>query len=298
MKHLLAVNRETLAKQAALLRLTAASLAAGFKTGSFRSLFRGQGIEFSGVREYLRGDDVRAIDWNVTARMGKPYVKLFEEERELQIFIVVDRSRSMFSGTGSKTRYRTAAEAASLVAMAAEINASSIGAVFFDGDIQFSCAPESGRKRTMLLLARLDEVDEYGVSGSALKSALTGAGKLLKKRSLVFVFSDFRTTGWITSLASLAQKNDVIAVRIIDESDNELPEIGTVPFIDGETGTRLVLPSSSSAFRNAWRNDNRRRVAHWQESCIRHGAVPLTLSTDDEVVRVLSNFFSYKGRGQ
>ena len=176
MKHLLAVNRETLAKQAALLRLTAASLAAGFKTGSFRSLFRGQGIEFSGVREYLRGDDVRAIDWNVTARMGKPYVKLFEEERELQIFIVVDRSRSMFSGTGSKTRYRTAAEAASLVAMAAEINASGIGAVFFDGDIQFSCAPESGRKRTMLLLARLDEVDEYGVSGSALKSALTGAG--------------------------------------------------------------------------------------------------------------------------
>ena len=298
MKHLLAVNRETLAKQAALLRLTAASLADSFKTGSFRSLFRGQGIEFSGVREYLRGDDVRAIDWNVTARMGKPYVKLFEEERELQIFIVVDRSFSMFSGTGSRTRYRTAAEAAVLVAMAAEINASSIGAVFFDGDIQFSCAPESGRKRTMLLLARLDEVDEYGTAGSALESALTGAGKLLKKRSLVFVFSDFRTVGWITSLASLAQKNDVVAVRIVDEIDNELPEIGTVPFIDSETAVRLVLPSSSSSFRNAWRSDNRRRFMHWQESCIRHGAVPLALSTDDEIARVLSNFFSYKGRGQ
>ena len=87
-------------------------------------------------------------------------------------------------------------------------------------------------------------------------------------------------------------------MRIIDESDNELPEIGAVPFVDTETTARLVLPSSSSAFRNAWRDDNRRRVAHWQEACIRHGAVPLTLSTDDEVVFVLSNFFSYKGRGQ
>ena len=150
----------------------------------------------------------------------------------------------------------------------------------------------------MLLLTRLDEVDEYGVAGSVLESALTGAGKLLKKRSLVFVFSDFRTTGWVTSLASLAQKNDVVAVRIVDEIDNELPEIGTVPFIDGETGTRLVLPSSSSSFRNAWRGDNRRRLSFWQEACIRHGAVPLALSTDDEIARVLSNFFSYKGRGQ
>lgn len=296
MKHLLAVNRETLAKQAASFRLSAGILADSFKAGAFRSLQRGQGIETNGVREYLRGDDVRAIDWNVTARMGKPFVKIFEEDRELQIFLIVDRSLSMFTGTGGKTRYSTAAEAAALITMAAELNASSIGAVFFDGAIQFSCAPKMGRSRTMLLLTHLDEVAENGITGSVLSNALAGAGKLLKKRSLVFVFSDFRTTEWLTPLAVLAQKNDVLAVRIADISDNELLEMGTVPFVDSETGTRLVLPSSSTSFRNAWRQSNRQHLLRWQESCIRHGAVPLVISTDDVPVRVLSNFFLHRGQ--
>ncbi|MBP3708784.1 MAG: DUF58 domain-containing protein [Treponema sp.] len=294
MKHLLGANRETLARQAASLRISAGKLADSFKSGSFRSLLRGQGIETSGVREYLHGDDVRAIDWNVTARMGKPFVKVFEEERELQIFLIVDRSSSMFLCTGYRTRYETVAELAALIVIAAELNASSIGAVFFDGAIQFSCAPKSGRECSLLLLTRLDELEENGTAGSVLANAISGAEKLLKKRSLVFVFSDFRATGWVTPLASLAQKNDVIAVRITDMIDNELPEMGTVPFIDSESGARLVLPSSSTSFRNAWRADNRQHFLRWQELCARHGAIALSLSTDDEPMRVLSNFFSHR----
>jgi uncharacterized protein (DUF58 family) len=296
MQHFLAVNRESLAKQASMLRIASLKLADCLKTGTFRSPYRGQGIEFSGVREYLRGDDVRAIDWNVTARMGKPFVKLFEEEHELQIFLVVDRSFSMFTGCGKKTRYETAAEAAALITMAAEVNSSSVGAVIFDGEIRFSCSPERGRNRTMLLLTRLDETDGEGCAGSVLGSALTGAGILLKKRSLVFVLSDFRCTAWTESLASLSQKHDVVAVRITDSMDNELAETGTVPFIDSETKMRLVLPTSSSLFRNAWRSDNRQHIVRWQEDCRRHGVLPFIVDTDEDPVRAFSNFFTHRGQ--
>src|SRR5574344_2874729 len=122
MNHLLSEDRTALARRASLLHLSPISLAEGIRSGSFKSLYRGQGIEFSGVREYLRDDDVRAIDWNVTARMGRPYVKLFEEERELNVFLVVDKSLSMNSGSGNKSRLETALECASLLTLASEQN--------------------------------------------------------------------------------------------------------------------------------------------------------------------------------
>ena len=183
-------EKESLVKKASYLRIVAYDLAEGMKSGNFRSLYRGQGIEFSGVRDYIRGDDIRSIDWNVTARMGRPYVKVFEEERELQIFIVVDSSLSMQLKTERRTKYETAAEAAALVTIASEMNGCPVGAVFFDGAIHFSCAPRLGREQTMLILTRLDKLPEKSETGSVLGNALTGAGKLLKKRSLVFVLSD------------------------------------------------------------------------------------------------------------
>ena len=128
-------NNESLIKKALYLRLKAQDIAEGMKSGNFRSLYRGQGVEFAGVRDYTRGDDIRTIDWNVTARMGRPYIKIFEEERELQIFIITDSSLSMQLENGSdrRTKYAAAAETAALVAIAAELNACPTGAVFFDG---------------------------------------------------------------------------------------------------------------------------------------------------------------------
>ena len=124
-------NNDSLLKKASYLRIVARDLAEGMKSGNFRSLYRGQGVEFEGVREYIRGDDVRNIDWNVTARMANPYVKVFEEERELQIFLVVDSSESMRLEYNKKTKYSVAAESAALITIAAELNACPLGAVFF-----------------------------------------------------------------------------------------------------------------------------------------------------------------------
>lgn len=285
-------SRDSLASRAARLRLRARSIAGGMKTGSFRSVYRGQGIEFNGVREYLRGDDVRLIDWNVTARMGKAYVKQFEEERELIVFFVLDRSLSMIQGAGGRSRFEAATETAALLTLAAALNNSPVGAVLFGGTVEFSCAPEAGHSTEMRILSWLDTEPRTKVKGSVLSHALRGTHRLLKNRSLVFVISDFRTAGYEKELARLALKHDVVAVRCSDGADSELPSAGSIPFFDAETGIRRILPTSHPGFRKAWRDDSRSRMKRWTSMCARRGVVPLVLQTEADPVVVLSNFFS------
>ncbi len=291
-------NNESLIKKALYLRLMAEDIAEGMKSGNFRSLYRGQGIEFAGVREYNRGDDIRTIDWNVTARMGRPYIKIFEEERELQIFLIVDSSRSMQleTATDRRTKYAAAAETAALVAIAAEINACPAGAVFFDGAINFSAEPALGKENTMQILNHLDRLPPSPVSGSVLPSAITAAAKVLRKRTLVFILSDFRCAGWEKPLINLAQKNDVIAINLHDATDEELPSLGTVKFMDVETGRKMSLPSSSPAFQKEWRNYNEMNQNRWQDFCIKHGIMPVVLDTKSEPVQILNQIFARKAR--
>lgn len=289
-------SKDSLVKKASYLRIVAGDIAEGMKSGNFKSLYRGMGIEFSGVRDYIRGDDVRSIDWNVTARMGKPFVKVFEEERELQIFIVVDSSLSMKIENSQRTKYSFAAETAALITIAAEMNGCPVGAVCFDGEINFSSKPQLGREQTMLILTTLDKSAENTVTGSALGSALNGAGKLLKKRSLVFVLSDFRSADWEKPLISLAQKNDVIAMRIQNRMDSDLPAMGTVPFLDVESGIKMVLPSSSHKLKKQWREFNEQNINKWQETCIKHGIVPSIVNVTDEPLQILGSIFSHRSK--
>ncbi len=291
-------NNESLIKKAMYLRMMAEDIADGMKSGNFRSLYRGQGIEFAGVREYMRGDDIRTIDWNVTARMGRPYIKIFEEERELQIFLIVDSSRSMQLETASdrRTKYAAAAETAALVSIAAEINSCPTGAVFFDGAIHFSCDPTLGKENTMQILNHLDRLPDVSTIGSVLPNAITAAAKILRKRTLVFILSDFRSSGWEKPLINLAQKNDVIAINLHDAFDEELPSLGTVNFRDIESGIKMSLPSSSPFFQKEWRNYNEMNQNRWQDFCIKHGIMPVILDTKTEPVQVLNQIFARKAR--
>lgn len=292
---------DRLSKRASLLKIKAASLAENLKNGGFKSVFRGQGIEFSDVREYFAGDNVRSIDWNVTARMGKPFVKQYDEDRELNVFLILDCSESMMSGSGGKSRLAQALETSALLLLAAEQNSGAVGAVFFDGEIKFSCPPKSGEKNTMMILSKLEklesgEFDEENVSvpGSVLPNAVAGAAKILKRRSLVFVISDFRASKWQDDFARLSQKHDVVAVKITDKSDFELPEIGTAAFFDVESGKRASFPTSSKKFKQAWSQDNRKRTDKWQDFCAKHGAFPLTISTAEDAAIALTRFFEQK----
>ena len=291
-------NNESLIKKALYLRLIAEDIADGMKNGNFRSLYHGQGIEFAGVRDYIRGDDIRTIDWNVTARMGRPYIKIFEEERELQIFLITDSSLSMQleNNSGRRTKYASAAETAALVTIAAEINACPVGAVFFDGAIHFSCEPSLGKKQTMQILNHLDRLPSNPTPGSVLPNAISAAAKVLRKRSLVFVLSDFRCGGWEKPLIALAQKNDVIAINIHDAWDEELASLGTVVFKDMESGAKMSLPSSSPSFKKEWRSYNEMNQNRWQDFCIKHGIMPVVLDTKTEPVQVLNQIFARKAR--
>ena len=290
------IDSDSLVKKASFLRIQARSVAESMKTGNFRSLYRGQGIEFSGVRDYIRGDDIRSIDWNVTARMGRPYVKIFEEERELQILIILDTSASMLLDCGSRlpNKYTAGANIAALIALASEMNGCSVGAVLFDGRIHFSCKPQTGKEQTMLILTRLDKLPENKTTGSVLANALIGADKILRKRSLVFVLSDFRSANWENPLIQLAQKNDVVAFRITDEFDRALPSVGSVVFKDVESDLKMVLPTSSSKLKEEWKNRNESMQWRWQETCLKHGIMPYLMNVSDDPLQVLSAVFEAK----
>ncbi|MCQ2577122.1 MAG: DUF58 domain-containing protein [Treponema sp.] len=311
-------NTDHLAKKSKLLRLNAQNLAEGMKLGNFRSLFRGQGIEFSGVRDYVRGDDVRSIDWNVTARMARPFVKVFEEERELQIFLVVDSSLSMKTGSRKRSKLECACEAASLITLASEINSSPVGMVLFDGATSFSCVPRTGREQIMHILNRLDKSDdkdsdsrqghsqghsqeilESSQKGSALGQAISVASRMLNKRSLVFILSDFLVAPELyqKQLGILSQKNDVIAIRLTGDSDKSLPKFGTVPFMDVESGETLRLPTGSRRFEKEWAADYQRREKIWHDFCIKHNIRPVLMKSTDDEFHVLQTLFSQKLTG-
>ncbi|MCF0241363.1 MAG: DUF58 domain-containing protein [Treponema sp.] len=291
------MDYNSLLQKSKFLEIKARSLAEGMKSGNFRSLYRGQGIEMSSVRDYIRGDDIRAIDWNITARMGRPYVKVFEEQRELQIFLVIDNSLSMQCPSASgKTKYQAASEAAALLTFAAEINECPLGAVFFDSKINLALPPFWGREQTMLILSNLEKYlnpknKENIEPGSALDAALNGCGKRLKKRSLVFILSDFRTTGFEKSLGMLAHKNDVIAVHLEDEFDEELPSIGTFTFVDAETGIKQTYPASSAKFKKAWKTEHEHRILQFSDLCTRHGIIRVGMKNTDDPLWILSSFF-------
>ena len=293
---LLISDSSTLTKSANALRLRSHAISEEMKNGNFTSMFKGQGIEFSGVREYLLGDDVRAIDWNVTARTGKTFVKQYDEEREQTVFLVVDRSLSMETGSENFTRLNVDSETAALLLLASQNNACPVGAVLFDGNITFSSSPRRNNEHTMLILTKLAKRDEKVSRGSCLSNAIKGAEQLLKNRSMVFVISDFRCEDYEKSLASIAQKHDVVAIQITDNNDSEVPNMGLLSAVDAESGMHQYIPTNSADFRHFWRGNQKKNLEQWKYMCKRHGIVPLIISTTDDPAVRLSKFFAVWGR--
>ena len=289
---LLISDSNTLAKSAASLRLRARSIAEGLRQGNFSSMFKGQGIDFAGVREYLHGDDIRSIDWNVTARMGRPFVKLYDEEREQIVFFIVDRSLSMETGSSNLTRLNLASETGALLLLAANSNSCPVGCVFFDGKINFSCLPKNSLDQTMLILSKLAQREEKVSTGSALSSAIKGAEQILKNRSMIFILSDFRSDDYEDNLARLSQKHDVVAIRFTDANDFELPDFGMVRVQDPETNEEKTYPSFSSNFKRSWRENSNNALERWKHMCKKNGVIPLVISTADDPALRLSRFFA------
>ncbi len=230
-------------RQVKRIELRARRLVNTLFSGEYRSVFRGQGIEFAEVRAYQHGDDFRSIDWNVTARMGSPYVKTFEEERELTLLLVVDRSGSVEFGR-PVTKSEIAVEVAAVLALAAARQHDRVGAVIFSGGIDHVVPPGKGRTHALRVIRDLLAFTPQD-RGTNLKAALAYVARLLRHRSIVVILSDFRARGWEQQLCSIAVRHEVIAITVDDSRESRLPEAGWIELEDAESGTKMLVDTSS-----------------------------------------------------
>ena len=279
------------------LPLLSGGLAEEMLAGNFRSIFRGQGMEFDEARHYEAGDDIRSIDWNASARFGVPFVKMFREERELTILLLIDISPSMCGGSIMRQKlspYEQALIAASLIAFSAERTGQQAGSLFFDMDIERVFPPRKGRKHIMsIVTAALQYQNNFlprrETCGSNIAAALKGAQRLLKKRSLVVLISDFYSVNWEQEMGNLCGKHDCIALRIC--GSRELAFNGLVTLEDPETGVRIEAPAGLDSFKESWLQWKQERSAQWETQCRRCGASFLELSTEEDAPALLLKFF-------
>ena len=270
-------------------------LVEGLLAGNYRSVFRGPGLEFDEVRDYTQEDDSRFIDWNVTSRMDSPYIKTFREERELVMFLIVDVSASMRSGSGKMSREDTASVLSVLLAHAAIQNNDRVGAVFFSDEIEHWVPPLKGRKHISRLIADMQEISPRG-RGTGLDLAVKTVQESLKRRSICVILSDFMTAGGWQELTLLSRKHDVIAVRISDPDDERFPESGLVYLKDPESGRILPSLGLSGKFRKEHHDFWTTHEIQWFRECRRRGIDTLDVSTNDDPVMKLISYFSRRKR--
>ena len=270
--------------------LIARGLAADLLSGNYRSVFKGQGIDFDEVRHYEAGDDIRSIDWNVSARFGVPYVKMYHEEREMTVCLILDTSASMHTSGGSDlTLYEQGLLAAALIAFSAEQSGQRLSGLFFDKEIRRIFPPRKGKTHTMAFVCAALE-NQPVEKGTGLGLAITGAGRFLKRRSLIIIISDFLCLNWEQEMGDLCQHHDVIAIRITSPLEKEIPQYGFFSLEDPETGYTVRSPAFSG-FRFAWSQWHEERQQLWEAICHRSGASILNLSVTDDAASVLRTFF-------
>jgi len=292
------MDRHELLAKITTFPLIARGLAEDLLSGDYHAVFRGQGIEFDEVRRYERGDDVRSIDWNVSARFGTPYVKMYREEREMTVCIILDNSSSMHTSGGNLSeslgsevnRYEQAVLAAALIAFSAEQAGQRLSMIFFDREISKIIPPRKGRSHTMAVISAALEAQPFE-KGSGLGKALVGASRLLKRRSLVIIISDFLCVKWEQEMGDLCRRHDVISIKISGPLDRDLPRRGLLALQDPETGLKLMAPVSFPSFRNAWVSWHEERRRLWEAICRRQGSSYMELSTADDAAAALKRFF-------
>jgi uncharacterized protein (DUF58 family) len=219
--------------------------------GSYRTAYRGSGIDFSGLREYLDGDDARHIDWNVTARLNQPYLRMFTEDREVTVWLVLDRSASMTVGAPGRGKHDVLAELALVLARLFDRGGNRVGALLYDQAAMRVVRPGSGRRHVLRIGIEVDRTTATHKKGTTdLAAMLDATARLARRRSLVIVISDFIGTGdWERSLLRLVRRHEVVALRVVDAADDELPDAGLIVVEDTETGEQLVIDSSDPLLR-------------------------------------------------
>ncbi len=263
-------------------------------SGEYHSAFKGRGMSFSEVRNYQWGDDVRHIDWNVSARTGEPHIKIFEEERELTVMLVVDVSQSAFFGTGEATKQEFITEICALLSFSALSNGDKVGLLLFSDRVELFMPPKKGKPHILRIIRELLNTEPEGRL-TDLGGALEYLQNVLKKRSICFILSDFQTKSYESPLKTLARRHDVIGLHVADPRETELPDIGLVQLEDPETGQRLWVDTSMAEVRQQWARWQEAQRADFKNTFMRSRAEVLSLKTVDSYVNALLQFFEKRG---
>ncbi|HEX6057257.1 MAG TPA: DUF58 domain-containing protein [Intrasporangium sp.] len=262
----------------------------GLLQGDYRSLFRGMGIDFTDLREYEPGDDLRHIEWNVTARLDTPFVREYVEDREITSWLLLDLSPSMAFGPVARQKGLVVAEVATTIAHVLSRGGSRVGAVLFDTGVRMVIPPASGRNQVLRIAkAVLDNREETGTgSVTDLGALFRATAGLARRRSLVVVVSDFISAeGWERPLALLARRHEVVALQVSDPRESELPDVGSIYVEDAETGEQIFVDTSDTGFRQRLRDAATERQEALEGEAKRAGVDLHRVSTDDDLVRVL-----------
>lgn len=288
------MNLHELMRQVRLIELKTTRLVSGMFAGMYTSSFKGRGIEFDEIRQYEPGDDVRAIDWNVTARTGIAHIKRFVEEREMTVMLLVDISGSSDFGTQQKLKRELEAELCATLALSAIRNNDRVGLVMFSTEVERFVPPRKGRNHVMQIIRALITVEPRR-RGTSITAALDYLNNVLDGRALVFIISDFRSSdNWIKPLRIAARRHDLVAVRVEDPSENKLPAVGLVRLQDAETGQEVLVDLRNKKVRELF--EQRAAAQHQSHAGELKvlGVDSITLRTDQHYSNALQSFFKQR----
>ncbi len=262
--------------------------------GEYHSAFKGKGMTFSEVREYQYGDPIKGIDWNVTARQAKPYVKVFEEEREMTVILLIDVSASKVFGTNSQLKTDLITEIAAVLSFSAIANNDKIGVIFFSDKIERFIPPQKGKKHILRIIRDLIEYQPEN-KGTNIAEALRFYSNAIKKRSTGFIISDFIDEGFDKALKIANNKHDLIALRVFDRREKEMPNVGLVQLLDAESGQKRWIDTSSAGVRKEYNRWWQELSHNLEELFSKNGIDHISLETGHDYVRQLINLFKRRG---
>jgi uncharacterized protein (DUF58 family) len=284
-----------LIKKVRKIEIKTKGLSANVFSGEYHSAFKGRGMSFSEVRGYSYGDDVRNIDWNVTARTGTPFIKVFEEERELTVMLLIDMSHSAFFGTKSQFKSEMIIEICAVLAFSAINNNDKVGVIFFSDKIEKFIPPKKGRSHILLIIRDLLNFEPQG-KGTNLSVGLRYLNNVIKKRSTAFFISDFMDKGYDDALRIAAKRHDIVGIHIADPAEEQLPNAGLFRALDAETGERIWLDTSDQTTRRRYADWYKENIQYFRSTFLKTGADSMSIRTTESYVNALLKFFQQRGK--
>ncbi|MBL6964337.1 MAG: DUF58 domain-containing protein [Bacteroidetes bacterium] len=263
--------------------------------GEYHTTFKGRGMSFSEVREYQYGDDIRSIDWNVTARFNTPYIKMFEEERELTVMMLIDVSQSDYFGTKVQFKNEMMTEIAAVLSFSAIHNDDKVGVIFFSDKIEKYIPPKKGKQHILRIIRELIDFKPES-SGTDIAVALRYFNNIAKKRAITFLMSDFIADNYEKALSIASRKHDLVGIHIYDKREEELPAVGLLRVKDAESKEVMWIDTSNKKSRELYKNGFSDKLNFMQKAFIKSGADLISIRTDQSYTTALINFFKNRGK--